>query len=74
MKFVDKSRFIDTTAYFFNLYNQKHHELLFYTVMKLKKNLRDIDFITVESMLGNSFYNDSIVELRFLVFNKTFND
>lgn len=74
LKFVDKSRFIDTTAYFFNLYNQKHHELLFYTVMKLKKNLRDIDFITVESMLGNSFYNDRKVELRFLVFNKTFND
>lgn len=73
LKFSDKSIIIDTTAYFFNLKNEKHYELLFYTITKLKENLKDVEHITVESLIGRDYYNDRKVELRFLIFNNVEN-
>jgi hypothetical protein len=70
LKISDKSIFVDTTAYFFNLNNRKHHELLLYTVVKLANSVKDVEFISVEALMGQAFYNDRRVELRFLVFNK----
>jgi len=70
IKLVEKTPYMNTSAYFFNINNNRHIELIETTLNKIKKNVLDIEYVTVDAMVGSGIINDRKIELRTLVFNE----
>lgn len=69
LKLVEKTPYMNTSAYFFNVENNRHIEMIEGTLNKIKQHVPDIEFVTVDAMVGSGVINDRKIELRTLIFN-----